>query len=382
MAIIELKDVSVTFHEGGRTIEAVKQVNLSVDKGEIFGIVGFSGAGKSTLVRTINLLERPTSGQVLLDGHDITQAKGSALRDVRKRIGFIFQSFNLIGNVSVGRNIEFALKAGGCPKREWNARVAQLLALVGLESKADSYPSSLSGGQQQRVSIARALANNPEILLCDEATSALDLETTGEILGLLRRINRELGITIVFITHQLDVAKQIFDHVAVMEEGRIVEQGETFEIFGSPQHPTTRALVERYLGVAVPPQLVPSLPDGTIVELRYKGEDALEPLISAVARRYDVAINVLHANVEYFGAQAIGVLLVLVSGPDDALRSALETLRSRVFGFRELDRESIGQVDAPLGSAPLDSAPLDSAPQGDSASLSASENDEEGESRA
>lgn len=382
MAIIELKDVSVTFHEGGRTIEAVKQVNLSVDKGEIFGIVGFSGAGKSTLVRTINLLERPTSGQVLLDGHDITQAKGSALRDVRKRIGFIFQSFNLIGNVSVGRNIEFALKAGGCPKREWNARVAQLLALVGLESKADSYPSSLSGGQQQRVSIARALANNPEILLCDEATSALDLETTGEILGLLRRINRELGITIVFITHQLDVAKQIFDHVAVMEEGRIVEQGETFKIFGSPQHPTTRALVERYLGVAVPPQLVPSLPDGTIVELRYKGEDALEPLISSVARRYDVAINVLHANVEYFGAQAIGVLLVLVSGPDDALRSALETLRSRVFGFRELDRESIGQVDAPLGSAPLDSAPLDSAPQGDSASLSASENDEEGESRA
>lgn len=377
MAIIELKDVSVTFHEGGRTIEAVKQVNLSVDKGEIFGIVGFSGAGKSTLVRTLNLLERPTSGQVLLDGHDITQAKGSALRDVRKRIGFIFQSFNLIGNVSVGRNIEFALKAGGCPKREWNARVTQLLALVGLESKADSYPSSLSGGQQQRVSIARALANDPEILLCDEATSALDLETTGEILGLLRRINRELGITIVFITHQLDVAKQIFDHVAVMEEGRIVEQSETFEIFGSPQHPTTRALVERYLGVAVPPQLVPSLPDGTIVELRYKGEDALEPLISSVARRYDVAINVLHANVEYFGAQAIGVLLVLVSGPDDALRSALETLRSRVFGFRELDRESIGQVDAPLGSAPLDSAP-----QGDSASLSASENDEEGESRA
>ncbi|MCI1674437.1 MAG: ATP-binding cassette domain-containing protein [Bifidobacterium tibiigranuli] len=365
MAIIELKDVSVTFHEGDRTIEAVRQVNLSVSKGEIFGIVGFSGAGKSTLVRTINLLERPTSGQVLLDGHDITQAKGSALRDVRKRIGFIFQSFNLIGNVSVGRNIEFALKAGNCPKREWSARVAQLLALVGLESKADSYPSSLSGGQQQRVSIARALANNPEILLCDEATSALDLETTGEILGLLQRINRELGITIVFITHQLDVAKQIFDHVAVMEEGRIVEQGETFDIFGAPQHPTTRALVERYLGVAVPPQLVPSLPDGTIVELRYKGEDALEPLISAVARRYDVAINVLHANVEYFGAQAIGVLLVLVSGPDDALRSALETLRSRVFGFRELDRESIGRVDA-----------------GDSASLNASENDEEGESRA
>lgn len=338
MSVIELDDVSVAFHEGGRTVEAVKHVSLSVEKGEIFGIVGFSGAGKSTLVRTINLLERPTGGKVLIDGTDITGLKGATLRELRKKIGFIFQSFNLIANVTVGKNIEFALKAGGYPKSQWSDRIHELLRLVGLESKIDSYPSSLSGGQKQRVSIARALANKPEILLCDEATSALDLETTEGILALLQRINRELGITIVFITHQLDVAKQIFDRVAVMENGVVVEQGNTFDVFSAPKHPTTKALVERYLGIAVPPQLVPSLPAGTIVELRYKGDAALEPLISQVAQDYGVSIDVLHANVEYFGSQAIGILIVLVSGAEEPLLQALNTLRTHVFSYRELDR--------------------------------------------
>lgn len=338
MSVIELDDVSVAFHEGGRTVEAVKHVSLSVEKGEIFGIVGFSGAGKSTLVRTINLLERPTGGKVLIDGTDITRLKGATLRELRKKIGFIFQSFNLIANVTVGKNIEFALKAGGYPKSQWSDRIHELLRLVGLESKIDSYPSSLSGGQKQRVSIARALANKPEILLCDEATSALDLETTEGILALLQRINRELGITIVFITHQLDVAKQIFDRVAVMENGVVVEQGNTFDVFSAPKHPTTKALVERYLGIAVPPQLVPSLPAGTIVELRYKGDAALEPLISQVAQDYGVSIDVLHANVEYFGSQAIGILIVLVSGAGKPLLQALNTLRTHVFSYRELDR--------------------------------------------
>lgn len=207
-----------------------------------------------------------------------------------------------------------------------------------MENKIDSYPSSLSGGQKQRVSIARALANKPEILLCDEATSALDLETTEGILALLQRINRELGITIVFITHQLDVAKQIFDRVAVMENGVVVEQGNTFDVFSTPKHPTTKALVECYLGIAVPPQLVPSLPAGTIVELRYKGDAALEPLISRVAQDYGVSIDVLHANVEYFGSQAIGILIVLVSGAGEPLVQALNTLRTHVFSYRELDR--------------------------------------------
>lgn len=341
MSVIELDDVSVAFHEGGRTVEAVKHVSFSVEKGEVFGIVGFSGAGKSTLVRTINLLERPTGGKVLIDGTDITGLKGATLRELRKKIGFIFQSFNLIANVTVGKNIEFALKAGGYPKSQWSDRIHELLRLVGLESKINSYPSSLSGGQKQRVSIARALANKPEILLCDEATSALDLETTEGILALLQRINRELGITIVFITHQLDVAKQIFDRVAVMENGVVVEQGDTFDVFSSPKHPTTKALVERYLGIQVPTQLVPSLPAGTIVELRYKGDAALEPLISRVAQEHGVSIDVLHANVEYFGSQAIGILIVLVSGEKPRLLQALDDLRTHVFSYRELDRAKL-----------------------------------------
>ena len=346
MSVIELNDVSVTFHEGGRTVEAVKHVSLSVEKGEIFGIVGFSGAGKSTLVRTINLLERPTGGKVLIDGTDITGIKGAQLRELRKKIGFIFQGFN------VGKNIEFALKAGGYPKAQWQDRIRELLQLVGLENKIDSYPSSLSGGQKQRVSIARALANKPEILLCDEATSALDLETTEGILALLQRINHELGITIVFITHQLDVAKQIFDRVAVMENGVVVEQGNTFDVFSSPKHPTTKALVERYLGIQVPPQLVPSLPAGTIVELRYKGDAALEPLISQVAQDYGVSIDVLHANVEYFGSQAIGILIVLVTGEGESLAQALAQLRTHVFSYRELDRKQLAAATEQDGAKP------------------------------
>ena len=341
-AIITLDDVSVTFHEAGRAIEAVRHVSLEVEQGEIFGIVGFSGAGKSTLVRTINLLERPTSGRVLIDGRDITGLKGGALRDLRKSVGFVFQGFNLIGNATVGANIEFALRAGGVPKARRRERTRELLELVGLAGKMDSYPSSLSGGQKQRVSIARALANNPRILLCDEATSALDLETTEGILALLKRINTELGVTIVFITHQLEVAQRVFDRVAVMEDGAIIAQGTTFDVFAEPRHGTTQALVERFLGVAIPERLVPQLPAGRLVELRYKGDHAFEPLISAVSNRHGVAVNVLHGNVEYFGTQPIGTLVVLVSAIREGQRgardveAALDELRGKVFGFQEL----------------------------------------------
>lgn len=341
-AIITLDDVSVTFHEAGRAIEAVRHVSLEVEQGEIFGIVGFSGAGKSTLVRTINLLERPTSGRVLIDGRDITGLKGGALRDLRKSVGFVFQGFNLIGNATVGANIEFALRTGGVPKARRRERTRELLELVGLAGKMDSYPSSLSGGQKQRVSIARALANNPRILLCDEATSALDLETTEGILALLKRINTELGVTIVFITHQLEVAQRVFDRVAVMEDGAIIEQGTTFDVFAEPRHGTTQALVERFLGVAIPERLVPQLPAGRLVELRYKGDHAFEPLISAVSNRHGVAVNVLHGNVEYFGTQPIGTLVVLVSAIREGQRgardveAALDELRGKVFGFQEL----------------------------------------------
>lgn len=362
-AIITLDDVSVTFHEAGRTIEAVKHASLEVEQGEIFGIVGFSGAGKSTLVRTINLLERPTSGRVLIDGRDITGLRGGPLRDLRKSIGFVFQGFNLIGNATVGKNIEFALRAGGVPKARRRGRTQELLELVGLSGKMDSYPSSLSGGQKQRVSIARALANNPRILLCDEATSALDLETTEGILALLKRINTELGVTIVFITHQLEVAQRIFDRVAVMENGVIIEQGKTFDVFAEPHHETTQALVERFLGVAVPERLVPELPVGRLVELRYKGNHAFDPLISAVSSRHGVAINVLHGNVEYFGTQPIGTLVVLVAAIREGQRGArdvedaLDELRGTVFGFKELTDAAVEEaLDSPYGGGPRTAA--------------------------
>ncbi|MDO5688051.1 MAG: ATP-binding cassette domain-containing protein [Pseudoscardovia radai] len=345
MSVIELKDVHVTFHEGGRTVEAVKGVNLLALDGEIYGIVGYSGAGKSTLVRTINLLERPTQGRVFIDGEDITDARGARLRELRRKIGFVFQGFNLVGNLTVGQNIQFALKAGGWKRGEWRERTLELLRLVGLEDRIDSYPSGLSGGQKQRVAIARALANDPKILLCDEATSALDLETTQDILALLRRINRELHITIVFITHQLEVAKEIFDHVAVMENGRIVEQGETFDVFSAPKHPTTKSLVGRFLGITLPPRLVRSLPAGELVELTYRGDDALEPLISDVARNRGVSVNVLHGNVEYFGARPIGVLIVLVSGEDAAVAAALDDIRGKVLKFEVLDRDELAAGD-------------------------------------
>ncbi|MDD6462263.1 MAG: ATP-binding cassette domain-containing protein [Bifidobacteriaceae bacterium] len=341
MSTIELRDIHVTFHEGGKTVEAVKGVNLLALDGEIFGIVGYSGAGKSTLVRTINLLERPTQGQVIIDGEDVTQVRGAKLRELRRTIGFVFQGFNLVGNLTVAQNIQFALKAGGWKRDQWRDRTLELLRLVGLEDRADSYPSGLSGGQKQRVAIARALANNPKILLCDEATSALDLETTEDILALLKRINRELKITIVFITHQLEVAKQVFDHVAVMEQGRIVEQGETFDVFSAPKHPTTKSLVGRFLGISLPSQLIASLPAGELVQLTYRGDDALEPLISDVAIKRGVSINVLHGNVEYFGTRPIGVLIVLISGDAGAVTAALADLKSKVLEFHVLDRAKI-----------------------------------------
>ncbi|MCI1935822.1 MAG: ATP-binding cassette domain-containing protein [Bifidobacteriaceae bacterium] len=346
MSAIELRDVSVEFHEGKRTVQAVKGVSLQVQKGEIFGIVGFSGAGKSTLVRTLNLLQRPTSGKVLLDGEDITAVQGSRLRSLRKRIGFIFQGFNLITNRTVGQNINFALKAAGWPKKDRARRIKELLDIVDLGEKVDSYPASLSGGQQQRISIARALANEPEILLCDEATSALDLETTQEILSVIKRINRNLGITVVFITHELDVAKAIFDHVAVMERGTVIEQGATYDIFASPQHDTTRSLVERYLGIELPAETVAALPPGRLLEIRYKGSETYEPLISQISTRYGTPVNVLHAKIEYFGSRAIGILIILLSGAPDSVEQALRDLRDHVFSLTELERGSKGETEA------------------------------------
>lgn len=329
-AKIELQAVSVAFKKQKKEIDAVQDVTLAIEAGEIYGIVGLSGAGKSTLIRTLNLLQRPTAGRILIDGQDITSLKGAAIRDVRKKVGMIFQHFNLISNRTIAQNLTFALKAANYPKEQREARVKEVLQLVDLQDKYHDYPNNLSGGQKQRVGIARAIINNPEILLCDEATSALDVETTEEILKLLAKINRELGITIVFITHELEVAHRLFDRMAVMEDGRVVEEGLTYDVFANPKESVTKRLVGRYFDLAIPDELSHSLSKGTIVELRYQGNHTLDPLISTISKNYPVSIGIIHGKIEYIKEQAIGILLVYVTGTPGAVQEAIHSMQEQV----------------------------------------------------
>ena len=281
MSQIELKHIDVTFQQKKRTVHAVKDVSLTIEKGEIFGIVGLSGAGKSTLVRTINYLQAPSQGQVIVDGHDLTKANARQIASVRRKIGFIFQNFNLIGNRTVAQNLAFALTAGGYPEKAQPARIQDLLTLVGLADRQDNYPAQLSGGQKQRVGIARALANDPDVLLCDEATSALDVETAEEIIQILKDINQRLHITIVFITHQLEVARSLFDRVAVMVAGQLVEQSSTYDLFAAPQSDMGQRLVNRFLDTQLPTRVAAQLAraDGQLLALRYRGSDSLTRLL-------------------------------------------------------------------------------------------------------
>ena len=242
--MITLQNISKTFIDGGKEVQAVKDVNLTIHDGDIFGIIGFSGAGKSTLVRCINLLERPTSGTVTVDDKEITALSAKELRKARKKIGMIFQHFNLMPSRTIFGNVAYPLKGSGLSKQEIADKVHNLLDLVGISEKENAYPSQLSGGQKQRVAIARALANDPKILLCDEATSALDPQTTKSILKLLQKVNETLGITIVVITHEMDVVKEICNRVAVMDHGNVVEEGEVFSIFATPQNKVTRDFIK------------------------------------------------------------------------------------------------------------------------------------------
>lgn len=333
-AKIELQAVSVAFKKQKKEIAAVQDVTLTIETGEIYGIVGLSGAGKSTLIRTLNLLQRPTAGRILIDGQDITSLKGAAIRDVRKKVGMIFQHFNLISNRTIAQNLTFALKAANYPKEQREARVKEVLQLVDLQDKYHDYPNNLSGGQKQRVGIARAIINNPEILLCDEATSALDVETTEEILKLLAKINRELGITIVFITHELEVAHRLFDRMAVMEDGRVVEEGLTYDVFANPKESVTKRLVGRYFDLAIPDELSHSLSKGIIVELRYQGNHTLDPLISTISKNYPVSIGIIHGKIEYIKEQAIGILLVYVTGTPGAVQEAIHSMQEQVSSLR------------------------------------------------
>lgn len=333
--MIQLTDISVRFDGGGKSVEAVKGVSLHIGKGEVFGIVGTSGAGKSTLIRTINLLERPNAGTVTVDGKDVTRFNGEELRRLRLRTGMIFQQFNLINARTVFDNVAFALKVAGLSKEEIAQRVPELLALVGLQDKASSFPGQLSGGQKQRVGIARALANSPRVLLCDEPTSALDLETTASILELLKEINRNLGITIVIITHEMAVVKSICDRVAVMAAGSIVEQGNVYDIFSNPQHECTRQLVAHTLKLELPRRLLESAP-GTIVKVDYRGERAEKPVISETIRNFKVQVNILHGQIEYIGGQPLGSLVLSIDGNPSIVRLAVAEMATQTAGLEVL----------------------------------------------
>ncbi|MDD6319121.1 MAG: methionine ABC transporter ATP-binding protein [Succinatimonas hippei] len=322
--IIRFDNVRVDFSRGDEQFTAVDGVSLSINKGEFFGIVGASGAGKSTLVRTINLLQRPTSGHVIVDGTDVTDLKGRKLSALRLKIGMIFQHFNLIKNATVFDNVAFALEASGTPRRKIAPRVVDLLRLVGLEDKIRLYPGNLSGGQKQRVAIARALANDPEILLCDEATSALDPDNTAEVIDSLKRIKESYPITVVFITHQEQVARSLFDRIAVMEKGKVVEVGDAYQIFAHPQAQSTKDLVSRSTEYELPPEVLDREKD--LYLLNFKEDHAYDAVIAEVARRFDSDLSIIAGKIDYIRHKPLGVLLV-------SLRTVSETKREEIISF-------------------------------------------------
>lgn len=309
--MIELRNIVVRYHGRGAEVLAVKGVSLNIEEAAIYGIVGTSGAGKSSLLRTINLLERPDTGRVVINGQDITDLAGTALRRERQKIGMVFQHFNLLHTSTVYDNAAFALRAAGKSEAEVSERVPEVLELVGLSDKARAYPSQLSGGQKQRVGIARAIATRPAVLLCDEPTSALDLETSASILELLGEINRKLGITIVLISHEMAVIKKICSRVAVMDAGKVVEEGDVYDIFANPQHAFTRQLVEHTQNLDLPPHLTEDL-KGTLLKITFLGERAETPVLSDATLRFGVSVNILHGRIEYINGRALGLLVALL----------------------------------------------------------------------
>ena len=332
--MIELQNVSKVFTKDKHQVTALKNVSLTIEKGSIYGIIGFSGAGKSTLVRCINLLEKPTSGKVLIHGTDLMQLSEKELRTTRKNIGMIFQQFNLFQSRTVKENVAFALK--GLTKKEQDERVGELLTLVGIADKENSYPSQLSGGQKQRVAIARALANRPEILLCDEATSALDPQTTAQILTLLQELNAKLGITIVIITHEMKVVKEICEYVAVMDSGAVVEAAKVAEVFSHPKADITKNFIDTTTNsaqvtalIAQDAEVVRVAVGEQLLRFNFLGNSAGSPLISELTLQYGVQANIIFGNIEVIQGTTIGHLIVILSGPEEKQEVALNYLRAQ-----------------------------------------------------
>ncbi|RYB93626.1 methionine ABC transporter ATP-binding protein [Nocardioides oleivorans] len=335
MPLVELTDVHKTFPaaRGGTQVEAIRGVDLSVDAGEIVGIVGYSGAGKSTLVRLVNALEPTTSGSVRIDGHEITGLKERELRAVREGIGMIFQQFNLFRSRTVWGNIAYPLEVAGVPKDERHRRISDLLHFVGLAEKAHSHVEELSGGQKQRVGIARALATNPSLLLADESTSALDPETTQEVLALLRRVNRELGITIIVITHEMDVVRSLAHRVVVMEAGRIVEQGPVLEVLANPQQPVTRRFVATIVDDEPGTEALAALRArhaGTFVKLAFRGDEVRQSDVFAALLEHRVRFELVFGGIEEVQGDTFGNLTLALDGEPDDVRAAVAAVGALV----------------------------------------------------
>ena len=311
----------------GQTIRALDQINLEIPAGSIFGIIGYSGAGKSTLIRLINLLERPNQGQVIINQKDFTALDARALRQERANIGMIFQHFNLLQTKTVADNIEMPLKLLGVSKDQREKRLNELLEFIDLKHKKDAFPDELSGGQKQRVGIARALANHPKILLCDEATSALDPQTTKSVLALLKKINQEQGITIVMVTHEMDVIESVCDFVAVMEQGKVIETGSTLEIFSQPQHPTTKNFIQTVLQQQLPVNILNNLENQnhkSIYSLQFLGTSAQETVVQAAIKQFDVSLNILFANMTEINGSVIGQMFIQLLGDAESIRQTID----------------------------------------------------------
>ncbi len=335
--MIVLENISKSFVTKNGTVDAVKDVNFHVKKGEIHGVIGYSGAGKSTLIRCVNLLERPSTGKVYINDVEITSLPLQKLRESRQKIGMIFQGFNLLKTATVYDNIAIPLKLLGLDQDEVNERTVKYLDIVGLSDRHQAYPSQLSGGQKQRVAIARAIAQEPEILLSDEATSALDPETTHSILELLLKINKEFGITILLITHEMNVIQKICDYVYVMEDGQVIEQGHTIDLFRHPKHETTN----KFLNTISQRKLSRSLIDqlkvtGSVARLTFVGSSAGDPILADTALKFNIKPNILAANIIELKNGVIGILVVHLNGEEENRKKALQFLIENGVDVKEL----------------------------------------------
>lgn len=343
--MIEIKNLTKIYNPGPNEIVALDDVSLTVDKGEIFGIIGLSGAGKSTLVRCVNMLEKPTHGSIVVDGQEITSLDKKDLRNARQKIGMIFQHFNLLSSRTVFENVMFPLEIAGMSRKEARSRVISLLELVGLTDKSEAYPVQLSGGQKQRVGIARALANQPRLLLSDEATSALDPQTTRSILSLLRDINRRLELTILLITHDMNVIKEVCDRVAVIDDSRIVELGDVLEVFSNPQTPTSKSFIGTVMNREIPAELLHRTESDTshqtskLIRVSFIGASAGEPVISSMIRRYDVQANILYGNIDRVKDTPFGNLALELMGRPEMIEDGMDYLRSRGLEIEVLSND-------------------------------------------